>query len=167
MVLWYVLQDVERAEARAALDRFAAADDARGAALQARTSTLVEIGSRATFPSGLARIDGVFVPVTVAVTDDDFVLLDARAVLDPTTELGRIPRATVAGVEVVDAHGEPVADEAIDPVRELEHPPEGYTLVLRRADAGGTLPSVGFLFRSGEPALTCRDRFRAHVDGPG
>jgi hypothetical protein len=37
--------------------------------------------------------------------------------------------------------------------------------VLKRHDTSGELPPVSFLFRSGEPALECRDRYRRFV-GP-
>ncbi len=65
---------------------------------------------------------------------------------------------------IVDENGNEVADELIDPIRELETPEEErYAVVLKRQDANGELPPVSFLFRSGEPALECRARYRHFI----
>jgi hypothetical protein len=127
-----------------------------------RSEKLRAIGSEATFFSGLARIDGEFRSVRVAVTAEDFVLLDDWTNLDPDTELARLPRESIADVVIVDENGNEVADQLISPIRELETPEEErYAVVLKRHDAGGKLAPASFLFRSGEPALECRDRIGA------
>jgi hypothetical protein len=36
--------------------------------------------------------------------------------------------------------------------------------VLERQDPSGELPPVSFLFRSGEPALVCRDDYRRFIE---
>jgi hypothetical protein len=62
---------------------------------------------------------------------------------------------------IVDEDGNEVADALIDPIRELETPEEKrYAVVLKRQDANGLPQPVSFLFRSGDPALECRDRYR-------
>ena len=56
-----------------------------------------------------------------------------------------------------------VADQLLDPIRELETPEEEqYAVVLKRRDGSGALPPVSFLFHSGEPALNCRDHSPLH-----
>jgi hypothetical protein len=57
-----------------------------------------------------------------------------------------------------------VADQLLDPIRELETPEEEqYAAVLKRRDGSGALPPVSFLFHSGEPALDCRDHYRRFI----
>jgi len=66
----------------------------------------------------------------------------------------------------VDETGNEVADQLLDPIRELETPEEErYSVVLKRRDGSGALPPVSFLFPSGEPALECRDHYRGLI-GP-
>jgi hypothetical protein len=52
-----------------------------------RSEKLRAIGSEATFFSGLARIDGEFRSVLVAVTRQEFVLLDGLAHVDHQADL--------------------------------------------------------------------------------
>jgi hypothetical protein len=83
---------------------------------------------------------------------------------DPETELARLPRESITHAVIVDENGLEVADALIDPIRELETPQEErYAVVLKRHDPSGELPRVSFLFRSGEPALECRDRYRRFI----
>jgi hypothetical protein len=101
------------------------------------------------------------------VTPQDFVLLDNWTHLDPDTELARLPRDSITDVVIVDENGNEVADQLIDPIRELETPQEErYAVVLKRRDASGELPPVSFLFFSGEPALDCRDDYRSFIVRP-
>jgi hypothetical protein len=161
-----VLSDVQLDDAQAAMADLAADQDLRHEAAVRRSEKLRAIGSEATFFSGLARIDGEFRSVRVAVTAQDFVLLDNWTHLDPDTELARLPRESITDVVIVDENGYEVADQLIDPIRELDTPEEErYAVVLKRHDASGQLPPASFLFRSGEPALECRDRYRTFV-GP-
>ena len=166
--LWYLiwlLHDPDLQDARAAK---ADAEDQhlRYEAAMRRDAKLRAIGSEATFFSGLARIDGEFRSVRVAVTPGDFVVLDDWTHLDPDTELARLARDSVTDVVIVDENGNEVADQLIDPIRELETSrEERYAVVLKRHDASGRLPAVSFLFLSGEPALECRDDYRRFI-GP-
>jgi hypothetical protein len=159
-ITWSLLHDSELSGVHAAMANLVADEDLPEAALR-RSEKLRAIGSEASFFSGLARIDGEFRSVRVAVTPQDFVLLDDWAHLDPDTELARLPRQSITDVVIVDENGNEVADQLIDPIRELETPEEErYAVVLKRRDASGELPPVSFLFLSGEPALDCRDDYR-------
>lgn len=163
-LLWGMLHDAELEDARAAMANLAADQDLRHEAAMRRSEKLRAIGSEATFFSGLARIDGEFRSVRVAATAEDFVLLDDRTHLDPDTELARLPRESITDVVIVDENGNEVADQLINPIRELETPEEErYAVVLKRHDANGVPQPVSFLFRSGEPALECRDRYRRFI----
>jgi hypothetical protein len=156
--------DAEPSAAQAMAD-LAADEDLRSEAATRRSEKLLAIGSEATFFSGLARIDGEFRSIRVAVTPHDFVLFDNWAHLDPVTELARLPRDSIIDA-VVDETGNEVADQLLDPIRELETPEEErYQVVLKRRDASGALQTISFLFRSGEPALACRDQYRGFI-GP-
>ena len=165
-LIWLDLVDRELEEARA-MKADAEDQDLRHEAAMRRSEKLRAIGSEASFFSGLARIDGEFRSVLVAVTPQDFVLLDNWAHLDPDTELARLPRQSITDVAIVDKNGNEVADALIDPIRELETPEEErYAVVLKRRDASGELPPVSFLFFSGEPALHCRDDYRSFIVPP-
>lgn len=167
-LFWGVLHDVELEYARAVMADSAEDQDLRDGAAMRRSEKLRAIGSEASFFSGLARIDGEFRSVRVAVTPQDFVLLDNWTHLDPDTELARLPRESIAHVVIVDENGNEVADQLIDPIRELETPEEErYAVVLKRKDANGVPQPVSFLFRSGEPALECRDRYRRFIKPRG
>jgi hypothetical protein len=97
--------------------------DPRHQAAMRRSEKLRAIGSQATFFSGLARINGDFRSVQVAVTPRDFVLLDNWSHLNPETELASLPRESIMQAVIVDANGHEVADQLLDPIRELETPP--------------------------------------------
>jgi hypothetical protein len=160
--------DAEPSAARAAMADLAADEDLRYEAATRRSVKFQAIGSEATFFSGLARIDGEFRSILVAVTPRDFVLFDDWTHLDPDTELTRLPRDSITDAVIVDETGNEVADQLPDPIRELETPEEErYTVVLKRHDANGELPPVSFLFRSGEPALECRDGYRRFISPRG
>jgi hypothetical protein len=78
-----------------------------------RNRKLREIGSLEVFPAGTAVLaeteaGPTLREVVVAVTDDDFVLLDADVKREPAGEFGRIGRAEVAGLRMVDEQGQPV-----------------------------------------------------------
>ncbi len=136
--------------------------DASAEAGRARAAKLESLGSRGAFFGGLVRIADVVRPAMVVATPTEFVLLDADEEANPTGELGRIAKADVKAVRLVDGNGNDVADGSIDPVRELDTPGDDtYGVVLERAD--GSSASVSFMFLSGEPALFARDRFRDHL----
>ena len=164
-LLWDTLVDDDLDYARAAMADLAWDQDLRQQAAMRRSEKLRAIGSQATFFSGLARINREFRSVQVAVTPRDFVLLDNWTHLNPETELASLPRASIMQAVIVDANGHEVADQLLDPIRELETPQEErYAVVLKRHDTSGDLPPVSFLFRSGEPALECRDRYRRFIE---
>jgi hypothetical protein len=164
-VIWGFLHDDELDSARAAMASLVEDEALRHEAAMRRSEKLRAIGSEATFFSGLARVDGEFRSIRVAVAPQDFVLLDNWN-HDPETELARLPRESITHAVIVDENGLEVADALIDPIRELETPKEErYAVALKRHDTSGELPPVSFLFRSGEPALECRDRYRRFV-GP-
>ena len=162
-LIWLELLDRDLEDARAA--KADAEDrDLRHEAAMRRSEKLEAIRSAASFFSGLARINGEFRSVLVAVTPQDFVLLDNWTHLDPDIELARLPRDSIADVLIVDENGNEVADQLINPISELETAEEErYAVVLKRQDASGELPPVSFLFLSGEPALECRDHYRGFI----
>ncbi len=163
-ILWGDLDDAELTGVRTAIADPVADDDVRSEGAMRRSKKLHAIGSEASFFSGLARIDGEFRSIRVAVTPHDFVLLDNWSHVDPETELGRLPRESITDAVILDENGNEVADQLIDPVRELDTPEEErYAVRLKRHDANGELPPVSFLFRSGEPALACRDGYRRFI----
>jgi len=165
-VIWGGLHDLELDDARAAMASFAEDEVPRQEAAMRRSEKLRAIASEAAFFSGLARVDGEFRSVLVAVTAQDFVLLDSWN-HDPEAEFARLPRQSITQVMIVDENGLEVADALIDPIRELEtSQEERYAVVLKRQDASGELPPASFLFRSGEPALECRDRYRRYIEHP-
>lgn len=83
----------------------AADEDLRYEAATRRSERLLAIGSEATFFSGLARIDGEFRSIRVAVTPHDFVLFDNWTHLNPVTELARLPRDSIIDAVIVDETG--------------------------------------------------------------
>lgn len=113
-LLWGMLHDAELADARAAMADLAADEDLRSEAATRRDEKLQAIGSEASFFSGLARIDGEFRSIRVAVMPHDFVLLDNWTHVDPETELGRIPRDSITDAVIVDETGDEVADQLLD-----------------------------------------------------
>ena len=165
-VIWGGLHDLELDDARAAMASLTEDEALRHEAAMRRTEKLRAIASKATFFSGLARVDGEFRSILVAVTAQDFVLLDNWN-HDPETELARLPRESITHAVIVDENGLEVADALIDPIRELEtSQEERYAVVLKRHDRSGELSPVSFLFRSGEPAVECRDRYRRFIGEP-
>jgi hypothetical protein len=161
------LEDARAAKADADDQNLREDQDLRYEAAMRRDAKLRAIGSEATFFSGLARIDGEFRSVRVAVTPQDFVVLDDWTHLDPDTELARFRRESITDVVIVDENGNEVADQLINPIRELDtSKEERYAVVLKRQTANGVPQPVSFLFLSGEPALECRDDYRRFI-GPG
>jgi hypothetical protein len=165
-LLWSILNDIELEDARATMADLAADRDLRQQTAMRRSEKLRAIGSEASFFSGLARIDGEFRSVLVAVTAQDFVLLDNLTHHDPDTEFARLLRESITDVVIVDENGNEVADQLIDPIYELETPEEERFAVVLKLEAANDAPRpVSFLFRSGGPALECRDRYRRFI-GP-
>lgn len=167
-ILWGELDDAELSGVRTAIADPVVDEDVRSEAAMRRSEKLQAIGSEASFFSGLARIDGEFRSIRVSVTPHDFVLLDNWTHVDPETELGRLPRESITDAVIVDDNGNEVADQLIDPVSALDTPEEErYAVLLKRHGVKGELPPVSFLFRSGEPALECRDGYRRFISPRG
>ena len=162
-VVWGALHDLELDDARLAMSSLSEDETLRHEAAMRRSEKLRVIASEATFFSGIARVDGEFRSTLVAVTSQDFVLLDNWN-HEPETEFARLRRKSITQAVIVDENGLEVADALIDPIGELQtSQEERYAVVLKRQDPGGELPPVSFLFRSGEPALECRDRYRRFI----
>jgi hypothetical protein len=128
-----------------------------------RSKKLAAVGSKASFPGGLAKVGESLQPVMLVVTDSDVIALHGDVDADPTGEIARIPRSGIAEVHLTDTRGNPVAASALDPVREFETPEEErYTIVFERSDAQ---PPFSLLFLSGEPAGFAIRKLREHGIG--
>ena len=112
-ILWGELDDAELSGVRTAIAHPVVDEDVRSEAATRRSEKLQAIGSEASFFSGLARIDGEFRSIRVAVAPHDFVLLDNWTHVDPETELGRLPRDNITDAVIVDEKGNEVADQLI------------------------------------------------------
>jgi hypothetical protein len=111
---WHLLHEAELSAVHAAMGDLATDEDLRYEAATRRSEKLQAIGSEATFFSSLARIDGEFRSIRVAVTPRDFVLFDNWTHLDPETELARLPRDSITEAVIVDETGNEVADQLLD-----------------------------------------------------
>ena len=95
-------------------------------------------------------------------------MLDEWTHLDPDPELARFPSESITEEVIVDENGNEVADQLINPIRELEtSKEERYAVVLKRQAANALPQRVSFLFLSGEPALECRVDFRRFIRSRG
>ena len=114
-----------------------------------RNGKLREIGSLEVFPAGIAVLPETesgptLLEVVVAVTDDDFVLLDADVKREPDREFGRIGRAEVAGLRMVDEQGQPVAMLQSRDILELDEPASRRYVVSVDRRAGDRIASHAF-----------------------
>ena len=114
-----------------------------------RNGKLREIGSLEVFPAGIAVLPETesgptLLEVVVAVTDDDFVLLDADVKREPDGEIGRIGRAEVAGLRMLDEQGQPVAMLQSRDVLELDEPASRRYVVSVDRRAGDRIASHAF-----------------------
>jgi hypothetical protein len=133
-----------------------------------RNRKLREIGSLEVFPAGmavLAETEGgpTLREVVVAVTDDDFVLLDADVKREPDGEFGRIGRAEVAGLRMVDEQGRPVAMLQSRDILELDEPASRRYVVSVDRRAGDEIASHAFVFRSLSVADEARRDFARNI----
>ena len=133
-----------------------------------RNRKLREIGSLEVFPAGMAVLaeteaGPTLREVVVAVTDDDFVLLDADVKREPDGEFGRIGRAEVAGLRMVDEQGQPVAMLQNRDVLELEEPASRRYVVSVDRRAGDGIASDAFVFRSLSVADEARRDFERNI----
>ena len=114
-----------------------------------RNRKLREIGSLEVFPAGMAVLaeteaGPTLCEVVVAVTHDDFVLLDADVKREPDAEFGRIGRAEVAGLRMVDEQGQQVAMLQSRDVLELDEPTSRRYVVSVDRRAGDGIASHAF-----------------------
>jgi hypothetical protein len=133
-----------------------------------RNRKLREIGSLEVFPAGMAVLaeteaGPTLREVVVAVTDDDFVLLDADVKGEPDGEFGRIGRADVAGLRMVDEHGQPVAMLQSRDILELDEPASRRYVVSVDRRAGDGIASHAFVFRSLSVADEARRDFARNI----
>ena len=133
-----------------------------------RNRKLREIGSLEVFPAGMAVLaeteaGPTLREVVVAVTDDDFVLLDADVKREPEGEFGRIVRAEVAGLRMVDEQGQQVAMLQSRDVLELDEPASRRYVVSVDRRAGDGIASHAFVFRSLSVADEARRDFERNI----
>ena len=133
-----------------------------------RNRKLREIGSLEVFPAGMAVLaeteaGPTLREVVVAVTDDDFVLLDADVKREPEGEFGRIVRAEVAGLRMVDEQGQQVAMLQSRDVLELDEPTSRRYVVSVDRRAGDGIASHAFVFRSLSVADEARRDFERNI----
>ena len=133
-----------------------------------RNRKLREIGSLEVFPAGIAVLAETEAgpslrQVVVAVTDDDFVLLDADVKREPDGEFGRIGRAEVAGLRMVDERGQPVAMLQSRDTLELDEPASRRYVVSVDRRAGDGIASHAFVFRSLSVADEARRDFERNI----
>jgi hypothetical protein len=133
-----------------------------------RNRKLREIGSLEVFPAGMAVLaeteaGPTLRQVVVAVTDDDFVLLDADVKREPAGEFGRIGRAEVAGLRMVDEQGQPVAMLQSRDTLELDEPASHRYVVSVDRRARDGIASHAFVFRSLSVADEARRDFARNV----
>ena len=133
-----------------------------------RNRKLREIGSLEVFPAGMAVLaeteaGPTLREVVVAVTDDDFVLLDADVKREPDGEFGRIVRAEVAGLRMVDEQGQQVAMLQSRDVLELDEPTSRRYVVSVDRRAGDGIASHAFVFRSLSVADEARRDFERNI----
>lgn len=144
----YLLQDLHRWD----LKREQASMADREEAARLRNDTLRRLGTGELFSAGTALIEslsGAAEPrrVEVAVTESDFVLLDAEdrppaqriAHLPREGEevVARIPRSEVTGVRLLDERGEPVSNPPTE-LQELEEPDRQYVVWVDRKTTEGS-----------------------------
>jgi hypothetical protein len=142
----------------------AASEEARNL----RGRKLSQIGSLEVFLAGIAVLPETeagptLSQVVVAVTNDDFVLLDADVERDPDGEFGRIGRAEVAGLRMVDEQGQPVAMLQSRDVLELDEPASRRYVVSVDRRAGDGIASHAFVFRSLSVADEARRDFARNI----
>jgi hypothetical protein len=133
-----------------------------------RNRKLREIGSLEVFPAGIAVLAETEAgrslrEVVVAVTDDDFVLLDADVKREPDGESGRIGRAEVAGLRMVDEQGQPVAMLQSRDTLELDEPASRRYIVSVDRRAGDGIASHAFVFRPLSVADEARRDFEPNI----
>lgn len=134
---------------------------------EARIRKLTSIGSGEVFPAGFVIMQApggtyrIRYDVIVAVTKDDFVVLNVDVQHDPDGEIGRIRKADVTGVRMLDEAGNPISMTQARDVLELDEPEHSYVVALdqrvEEADAHA------FVFRSLSVADEARRDFERNL----
>lgn len=94
------------------------------------------------------------------MTDQDLVLVDARAELVPEDKIARIPRREVTGVRLLDQRGEPV--QPLSEVEELDAPVQTYLVYVDRV-VDGHASGHAFVFLSYSVAAEAERDFRRQI----
>ena len=144
--VWTIPDPTELAVERRAIEasHFARGDRAR---------KLRTIGSVEVFPAGVvisqqAGAGPSSREVVVAVTEADFVVLDAHMRRDPEGEIGRIGRSDVSAVRLVDENGESIAMTQSRDLLELDDAPSRRYVVSVDGRDVDRITSHAFVFRS-------------------
>jgi hypothetical protein len=168
LVLWvdpwvWIVPDLT-GEVEAERRTIEATHDARGD----RDRKLRTIGGVEVFPAGVVILEQAGSgpstrEVVVAVTQKDFVVLDADVRRDPEGEIGRIGRDEVSAVHLVDENGQPIAMTQSRDVLELDDPPSSrYVVSVDRRDAD-QITSLAFIFRSLSVADEAKRDFERNI----
>jgi hypothetical protein len=137
-------------------------------AKEARIRKLTSIGSGEVFPAGFVIMQAprgthrIRYDVIVAVTKDDLVVLNADVQRDPDGEIGRIHKADVAGVLMLDEAGNPISMTQARDVLELDEPEHSYVVALDGRIDEGT-EAHAFVFRSLSVADEARRDFERNL----
>lgn len=137
-------------------------------AQEARIRKLTSIGSGEVFPAGFVIMHApgathrVRYDVVVAVTKEDFVVLNADVRRDPGGEIGRIRRAEIIGVRMLDEAGRTIAMTKSRDVLELDEPEHSYVVAVDQGVGDGS-QAHAFVFRSLSVADEARREFERNL----
>jgi hypothetical protein len=157
----YILLDIRRWQLKA--EGMAIVEDD---ALRARRAEkLRQLQAREVFPAGSVLLTGPDGkpdprPAVVAVTENDLVLLDARAEILPEDEIARIPRQEATGVRLLNERGESATP--LTEVEELDAQPQRYLVWLDR-EIDGRSQGHAFVFLSYGVAAEAERDFRRQL----
>jgi len=135
---------------------------------EARNRKLTAIESGELFPAGFVILQEqgsshrIRHNVIVAVTKDAFVVLNADVQRDPDGEIGRIHKADVVGVRMVDESGNRIAMTQQRDLLELDEPERSYIVAVDRREGEATV-SQAFVFRSLSAADEARRDFARNI----
>ncbi|MGH2488582.1 MAG: hypothetical protein ACRDFR_03060 [Candidatus Limnocylindria bacterium] len=154
----HVLQDIDRAKLRTEGAHIAEREDAT----RRRDQALRRLNAGEFFPAGWVLLEGPdgrpeAQRVEAAVTETDFVLLDAEE------EITRIPRSEVTGLRLLDEYGEPVSHPPTE-LQEMDQPDRLYVVWLDRRAMGGPGGHV-FVFHAWSVADEARRDFERNLRG--
>jgi hypothetical protein len=134
----------------------------------ARNRKLTSIGSGEVFLAGSVILQEpgsthrIKKDVIVAVTTDDLVVLNADVQRDPDGEIGRIHKAEVTRVRMLDEAGNPISMTQSRDLLELDEPEHSYVVGIDR-QTGGSKASDAFVFRSLSVADEARRDFERNL----